>query len=372
MKKSYIWTLPTRIFHWMLVFYIIIMFITSEEESWLTWHVAFGYAIGILLLFRIVWGFIGPLYSRFGDFPLSKESLISFILTIRRQKTEYARHNPAASWVMIGIVITLIFISISGMLTYGVQEGRGLFSFLNTTLFKEMEFFAEMHEFFFYFLLLLIAMHLGGILSDRLLHPNVDTLHSIFSGYKYLDVKESELTSIQKYVAVLFLTLALISPFYVLMSEDSVFTKSSYTNIDYEREYPLFVEECASCHVLYPPFLLPKKSWKTMMTTLSDHFGDDASLDEADRLSIEAYLLQNSAETSTKEAAFYILKSMPIKKDIISISQMPYWNKRHKDMNKTLFESKKVRTKANCKACHQGFEQGLIEDNKIVLPKKGV
>jgi len=372
MKKSYIWTLPTRIFHWMLVFYIVLMFLTSEEESWLTWHAAFGYGIGILLLFRLLWGFMGPLYSRFSDFPLSKEELISFILTLRHPKKEYAGHNPAASWVMIGMVTTLIFISISGVLTYGVQEGRGLFSFLNTTWVKEMELFAEMHEFFFYFLLLLVVMHLGGILSDRLLHPKVDTLHSIFNGYKYLDVKESKLTSIQKYVAVLFLTLALITPIYLLMSEDAVFTKSKYTSIDYETAHPLFVEECASCHLLYPPFLLPKRSWKSMMATLSDHFGDDASLDEADRLAIEAYLLQNSAESSTKEAAFYILESIDKKKDIIAISQTPYWEKRHKNIDKTVFNAKKVRTKSNCKACHQGFEQGLIEDDKIVLPKKGV
>ena len=372
MKKSYIWTLPTRIFHWMLVFYIAVMFLTSEEESWLTWHAAFGYAIGILLLFRVLWGFMGPIYSRFSDFPLSKEALISFILTIRYPKRVYAGHNPAASWVMMGILTTLIFISISGLLTYGVQEGRGLFSFLNTLWFKEMELFAEIHEFFFYFLVLLVTMHLGGILSDKLLHPKIGTLHSIFNGYKYLDAKESKLTSIQKYVAVFFLILALITPFYVLISDDSILYKSTYTSIDYKNENPLFVEECASCHLLYPPFLLPKKSWKKMMTSLSDHFGDDASLDEVDRRDIEAYLLKNSAETSTKEAAFYILKSIPPKKDIISISQTPYWKKRHKEINKTLFESKEVRTKANCKACHQGFEQGLIEDDKIVLPKKGI
>ena len=367
--KTYIWTLPTRIFHWMLVFYILLTFIISEEERLLDYHAAFGYGIMILILFRLVWGVMGPRYSRFSHWPLSKREIIDFVRSLSNPKKYYAGHNPAASLVMIGIILVTLLIVLSGMLTYGIQEGKGLFSWLNSSFFKEMKLFEEIHEFFSTLLLLLIAAHLGGVTVDHLLHRESGTFYSIFGGYKKLIAAPACLTTLQKSLAWIFLTVALATPVYLIFF-DTPLTQSRYSTVKYEEKHSLFVEECASCHTLYPPHLLPKRSWKKIMANLADHFGDDASLDEADRLSIEKYLLTNSAETSTKEAAFYIGRSLQGKKnDIIAISKSPYWIKKHASTDKTLFKSQKVRSKANCKACHYRFENGIIEDNLISLPK---
>jgi len=367
--KTYIWTLPTRIFHWMLVFYILLMFVTSEEENLLDYHAAFGYGIMILILFRLVWGVMGPRYSRFSQWPLSVKEAIAFVRSLPRPNKYYTGHNPAASFVMMGIILVTLLIVFSGILTYGIQEGRGLFSWLNSTFFKEMELFEEIHEFFSTLLLLLIAAHLNGVTVDHILHRESATLYSIFSGYKKIDAPAARLTAVQKSVAWMFLLGAVVIPFYLLFS-DTPLTKSRYSAIDYEREHALFVEECASCHILYAPHLLPKRSWKKLMANLAEHFGDDASLDEADRRSIEAYLLANSAETSTKEAAHYIMRSLQEKKkDIIAISESPYWRDKHASLDKALFRSQKVKSKANCKACHRQFENGIIEDRLISLPK---
>jgi hypothetical protein len=104
------------------------------------------------------------------------------------------------------------------------------------------------------------------------------------------------------------------------------------------------------------------------MADLENHFGDDASLDKKDRVEIESYLLANSAENSTKEAAFYIAKSIK-KADTIAITKTPYWKKRHAKIDKKIFNSPKVKSKANCKACHRGFEKGIIDDSLIAIPK---
>jgi len=80
--------------------------------------------------------------------------------------------------------------------------------------------------------------------------------------------------------------------------------------MDYAKENSAFYKECISCHTLFPPFLLPQKSWVSMMDTLENHFGDDASLDEKTTESIKAFLVQNSAESSTKESALRILASL--------------------------------------------------------------
>ena len=361
-RKSYIWSFPTRVLHWLLVFYVAVAFLTSEIERFLDIHASFGYGIALLVLFRIGWFFIGPKYSKFQDFNIDIKKAVKFAINIFNPKENYAGHNPAASIVMLGIIAILFFTVLSGVLTYGVQEAKGLLYFLNSSMFKEMELFEEIHEFLGKLLILAIFAHLGGVFLDRVLHKEDRVLESMIDGYKNIEAKSIKLNLFQKIYAFIMLFLAVVIPL-IAIGSDTVLTKSAYKKIDYQKEFFVYVEECASCHTLYPPFLLPKNSWKKMMNDLENHFGDDASLDSKTKEEIERFLVKNSSESSTKEAAFYISKS--IKDDIMSVTKTPFLKKKHKDIDKKVFESKKVRTKSNCKACHTDFENGLIEDDLI-------
>lgn len=104
------------------------------------------------------------------------------------------------------------------------------------------------------------------------------------------------------------------------------------------------------------------------MGELENHFGDDASLDKETTNSIREYLVKNSAESSTKESAFKILNSMD-SNETIAITKTPYWKRRHSEIEKSVFDSKKVTSRANCKACHQNIEQGLLNDKDIKIPQ---
>jgi cytochrome b len=67
--KIRVWDLPTRAFHWLLVTLVVGLVITGEiGDDALVWHARMGYAVGTLLLFRLVWGFVGGHYSRFTTF----------------------------------------------------------------------------------------------------------------------------------------------------------------------------------------------------------------------------------------------------------------------------------------------------------------
>ena len=57
---------------------------------------------------------------------------------------------------------------------------------------------------------------------------------------------------------------------------------------------PAFEEECASCHMAFPPQMLHADSWRAMMGDLSHHFGSDASLDEKRRIAIPDFLVANA------------------------------------------------------------------------------
>ena len=55
-----------------------------------------------------------------------------------------------------------------------------------------------------------------------------------------------------------------------------------------------FEEECASCHMAYPPQMLDANSWRAVMNGLSPHFGSDASIDEKRRIAITDFLVAHS------------------------------------------------------------------------------
>jgi cytochrome b len=364
MKRVYVWTLPTRLFHWLFVSLILGAWIASLEERWLSFHAAIGSAIAILVLFRLVWGVMGPKYSRFGDFEFGLVPLKKFLIGILNPSRRYIGHNPAASYVMIAMLITVALAIISGVLAYGIQENRGLLAFLHAGLFRDMKWFGEIHEFFVNLLWVLIAAHVMGVVSDRVLHKSDRTLNSIIDGHKNIDGDNAVLTWVQKIVAVIGIggTIALL--IYALSVPNNPLIAGYNEKIDYAKANPAFVNECGSCHTLYPPTLLPSESWTKLMGDLSNHFGDDASLDPADHTTILAYLLAHSAERSTQEMSVKIMQSLE-NRDMIAITQTPFWKHTHRDIPADVFKSAAVKSRANCKACHADVEQGRIEDNAI-------
>ena len=253
MNKSYIWSLPTRVFHALFALLIIFAFL-SDDDNLLQYHVIIGYLIFILLFFRVLWGFIGPKYSKFSDFPFGIQNVKDFLASLFSDKSKYVGHNPLASYVMVTILITVFFVIVTGVLVYGVQEGRGLLSFLNSSYFKEMEIFEDIHEFFANFLIILILFHLGGIVVDKLLHGKDKTLNSIVNGYKMTEEKEDiKLNIYQKTFSLIILILFIGFLIFNIITPKNILTASTFKSVDYEKQNEIFVNECASCHTLYPP-----------------------------------------------------------------------------------------------------------------------
>jgi len=365
MILSYIWSIPTRVFHWLFASTILLAFLTAQEDYLLNYHAIIGYVILIILIFRIVWGLIGPKYSKFKDFPLSIEKAKDFTKNIFDTKQVYIGHNPMASFVIVAMLITTLIVILTGILTLGIQEGKGVLSFLNNSYFKSMELLKNIHEFFSNLFLTLIVIHLFGVLSDKILHSKHGILKSIFSGYKNTKKNESiKLNNFQKIFSLIMIVLLISFIVFNLVKPNNMLIISSYKHIDFNTKNELFVSECNSCHTLYPPDLLPEKSWGILMSNLENHFGDDAYLEKEDREIILNFLIKNSAEKSTKEASFKISKSIGTK-NIIAISKTLFWKKQHKDIPKDLFNNKKIKSKANCKACHIDIEKGVIEDENI-------
>lgn len=102
-----VWDLPTRLFHWALAFCVISLIITGMRGgAAMEWHLRLGYCVSALLLFRIVWGFVGGYWSRFVQFFYSPITILNYL----RGKSVPAHevgHNPLGSLSVWGLLIIL-------------------------------------------------------------------------------------------------------------------------------------------------------------------------------------------------------------------------------------------------------------------------
>ncbi len=109
MSTIRVWDLPTRAFHWTLVVSVLALFITGNVGgNWLIWHMRIGCAVGSLLLFRLVWGFVGGHWSRFATFFPTKARLLGYL-----RKTNGAfdvvGHNPLGALSVFAMLVALLF-----------------------------------------------------------------------------------------------------------------------------------------------------------------------------------------------------------------------------------------------------------------------
>ena len=87
-RSVLVWDLPTRLFHWLLVIFVIISFVTGNiGGNAMQYHEWGGFAILALLLFRLVWGFVGSRESRFATFFYGPFAVISYARTLLRSNS---------------------------------------------------------------------------------------------------------------------------------------------------------------------------------------------------------------------------------------------------------------------------------------------
>ena len=116
-----------------------------------------------------------------------------------------------------------------------------------------MELFKGIHEIFSTLFLVLIVAHIAGVLSDRLLHKKHETLNSIFTGFKVTSQNETvKLNIFQKIFAFFMFILFIGFLLFNFYKPNNILVSSIYKTIDYQTQNEVFVNECASCHTLYP------------------------------------------------------------------------------------------------------------------------
>jgi len=120
-----------------------------------------------------------------------------------------------------------------------------------------------------------------------------------------------------------------------------------------------YTQECASCHLAYPPGLLPARSWQRLMGGLDKHYGSDASLGAARLQQINRWL-QAHAGTYKR-----VREEPPQDR----ITRSAWFERKHRKLDPSVWQLASVKSAAHCAACHTGAERGAFDDDQLKFPE---
>jgi cytochrome b len=110
-----VWDLPTRVFHWSLVLCFVGLVVTGEVGgAAMPWHFRMGYAVLSLLLFRLVWGFVGGRWSRFSGFVVGPATIWRY-LQGRGTPQQSVGHNPLGSLSVLALLVFALLQVLAGL-----------------------------------------------------------------------------------------------------------------------------------------------------------------------------------------------------------------------------------------------------------------
>lgn len=149
------------------------------------------------------------------------------------------------------------------------------------------------------------------------------------------------------------LTIALIALPFAAFAQDRMTPVSDATTLT----------DCTECHMAFPAGFLPARSWEAVMAGLKDHFGENATISEENRVKITAYLVANAADSGviSSRTSARILRGITPEMTPLRISDLPWWKDEHQG-EVSQAEWDRAKSPANCVACHRDAQRGYFED----------
>lgn len=173
-----VWDGATRLWHWSIVLLMIFLWYSAEiADDLMDWHMRAGRLLLGLIVFRIVWGFIGSDTSRFANFIKSPAEIIHYLKNkSQHSHAEQIGHNPAGGIMVLVLIAGLIVQATTGLFTSdGYFYGGPFADSIDADL---GELFTNIHHIGFKLLLALVAIHILAIIAylvkrDNLVRPMV-------------------------------------------------------------------------------------------------------------------------------------------------------------------------------------------------------
>lgn len=210
MKKTKVYDLPTRLFHWLFaglfLSALLIAKVIDDDSPSYSYHMLLGLILGMVVFLRIIWGFIGSKYARFSSFALKPNHLIQYFKQLISGKTARTLgHNPASSWAALIMMALAIGLGLTGyLMTSGVNK----------------EVFEDIHELLANTFTIVAIAHVAGIILHSVRHKDWIAL-SMISGKKQTIEGQHGIERSHRGVALLFLILIGVFVFHLTRNYDA-------------------------------------------------------------------------------------------------------------------------------------------------------
>jgi len=179
-----VWDLPTRLFHALLIVCVVGLVITGEiGGEAMRLHFLFGYGVLTLVLFRLVWGFVGGHWSRFVNFVPTPSQLLAYVQALRtRSAPPSVGHNPLGALSVIAMLLILAIQVLSGFISDDEIAATGPWTSLVPNAWIELatEYHSEIGK---TILIALVIVHVASILYYKR-YKNEDLITPMIQGNK--------------------------------------------------------------------------------------------------------------------------------------------------------------------------------------------
>ncbi|ATG89892.1 cytochrome b/b6 domain-containing protein [Methylomonas koyamae] len=157
--EVHVWDWPLRLFHWLLVAAVVGAYWTGKVGGeWTDWHGRFGSAVLGLVVFRLVWGFVGSTHARFANFFPTFSRIAAYI----RGEWLGAGHNPLGALAVFALLAVLIVLAGTGLFANDDIAFEGpLFDLIDKDLSDKL---SGWHLRSVNVLLILVGVHVAAIL----------------------------------------------------------------------------------------------------------------------------------------------------------------------------------------------------------------
>ena len=119
---------------------------------------------------------------------------------------------------------------------------------------------------------------------------------------------------------------------------------------------PAYRQECAACHIAYPPDMLPPASWQRIVGNLPHHYGTDASLDPVTVKTLSTWLAANASKRQEAPAEDRITRTR-------------WFVREHDEVPPATWKRPAIKSASNCVACHTRSDQGDFNEHSVRIPR---
>lgn len=181
-EKIRVWDLPLRVFHWSLATGVLLAYLTAKSHYGFI-HIWIGYFLCVLMMGRLIWGFVGSKYSRFNSFTFSLQETFQYFFSKRGHSKHYLGHNPAGALMIFSLFGLLTLTFVSGLVSHAFVDFDGPLLFIARFVSEEMGYAIRNFHTELYVAWLFIIIHVIGVLWVSV-SQNENLVWSMVTGMK--------------------------------------------------------------------------------------------------------------------------------------------------------------------------------------------